>query len=47
MGDTLAANDVTFAIEPMNRFETYFLNTAADAARLAEADWPPEHRHSV
>jgi D-psicose/D-tagatose/L-ribulose 3-epimerase len=36
VGDALAANDVTFAIEPLNRFETYFLNTAADAARLAE-----------
>ncbi len=35
VGDTLAANDVTFAIEPINRFETYFLNTAADAAKLA------------
>ena len=36
IGDTLAANGVTFAIEPLNRFETYFLNTAADAAALAE-----------
>jgi D-psicose/D-tagatose/L-ribulose 3-epimerase len=36
IGDTLAAHDVTFAIEPLNRFETYFLNTAADAARLSE-----------
>ncbi len=36
MGDTLAANGVIFAIEPLNRFETYFLNTAADAAALAE-----------
>ena len=36
LGDTLAANDVVFAIEPLNRFETYFLNTAADAAALAE-----------
>jgi D-psicose/D-tagatose/L-ribulose 3-epimerase len=35
VGDTLAANGVTFAIEPINRFETYFLNTAADAAMLA------------
>jgi len=25
---------VTLAIEPLNRYETYFLNTAADAARL-------------
>jgi D-psicose/D-tagatose/L-ribulose 3-epimerase len=36
VGDTLAAHHVTFAIEPINRFETYFLNTAADAAALAE-----------
>jgi D-psicose/D-tagatose/L-ribulose 3-epimerase len=36
VGDTLAANGVTFAIEPLNRFETYFLNTAKDAAALAE-----------
>jgi D-psicose/D-tagatose/L-ribulose 3-epimerase len=35
VGDTLTANGVTFAIEPLNRFETYFLNTAADAAALA------------
>lgn len=33
---TLAANGVTLAIEPLNRFETYFLNTAADAAALCE-----------
>jgi D-psicose/D-tagatose/L-ribulose 3-epimerase len=36
IGETLAAHDVIFAIEPLNRFETYFLNTAADAARLSE-----------
>jgi D-psicose/D-tagatose/L-ribulose 3-epimerase len=36
VGDTLAANGVIFAIEPLNRFETYFLNTAFDAAALAE-----------
>jgi D-psicose/D-tagatose/L-ribulose 3-epimerase len=27
---------VTLAIEPLNRYETYFLNTAADAARLCQ-----------
>ncbi len=27
---------VTFAIEPLNRFETYFLNTAADAVRFVD-----------
>jgi D-psicose/D-tagatose/L-ribulose 3-epimerase len=36
VGGTLAANRVTLAIEPLNRFETYFLNTAADASALAE-----------
>jgi len=36
LGDTLAANGVTLAIEPLNRFETYFLNTAADATALCE-----------
>ena len=41
LGDTLARHDVTIAIEPLNRFETFFLNTAADAARLAaEIDHP-------
>jgi D-psicose/D-tagatose/L-ribulose 3-epimerase len=35
LGDTLIRHDVTLAIEPLNRFETYFLNTAADAAALA------------
>lgn len=37
LGPTLAANGVTLAIEPLNRFETYFLNTAADAAALCDA----------
>jgi D-psicose/D-tagatose/L-ribulose 3-epimerase len=36
VGETLAAHGVIFAIEPLNRFETYFLNTAADAAALAQ-----------
>jgi D-psicose/D-tagatose/L-ribulose 3-epimerase len=36
VGETLAAYQVTFAIEPLNRFETYFLNTATDAAQLAK-----------
>jgi D-psicose/D-tagatose/L-ribulose 3-epimerase len=34
LGDTLRAHQVQIAIEPLNRFETYFLNTAADAAAL-------------
>ena len=36
VGDALIAHGVTLAIEPLNRFETYFLNTAADAARLCD-----------
>lgn len=36
VGDTLAANGVTLAIEPLNRFETFFLNTAEDAAALCD-----------
>ncbi|MCC7017874.1 MAG: sugar phosphate isomerase/epimerase, partial [Rhodospirillales bacterium] len=34
---TLAANGVTLAIEPLNRFETYFLNTVADVAAICDA----------
>jgi len=29
--------NVVLGLEPVNRFETYFLNTAADAVKLAEA----------
>jgi D-psicose/D-tagatose/L-ribulose 3-epimerase len=32
----LEANGVTLAIEPLNRFETYFLNTAKDVAALCD-----------
>ena len=34
---TLSACDVTLAVEPLNRFETYFLNTAADGLALCQA----------
>ena len=34
LGPTLEKNGVTFALEPLNRYETYFLNTAEDAAEL-------------
>ena len=37
LGPTLAEYGVTIAIEPLNRFETYFLNTAADAVALCDA----------
>jgi D-psicose/D-tagatose/L-ribulose 3-epimerase len=37
LGPVLEANNVTLAIEPLNRFETYFLNTAADAVALCDA----------
>lgn len=33
----LDADGMTLAIEPLNRFETYFLNTTADATALCEA----------
>ena len=36
LGDTLASAGVEMAIEPLNRFETYFLNTAEDAVRFVE-----------
>ena len=35
LGDALQSHGIMIAIEPLNRFETYFLNTAADAAKLA------------
>ncbi|HTJ29777.1 MAG TPA: sugar phosphate isomerase/epimerase family protein [Acidobacteriaceae bacterium] len=41
LGPWLVQHNVTAAIEPLNRFETYFLNTAADAARFCdEVDHP-------
>jgi len=36
LGPWLAQHEVVAAIEPLNRFETYFLNTAADAARFCD-----------
>jgi D-psicose/D-tagatose/L-ribulose 3-epimerase len=41
LSPTLAAHGVTLVIEPLNRFETGFLNTAADAVALcAEVGHP-------
>ena len=34
VGEAIAGSGVRLAIEPLNRFETYFLNTAADAIQL-------------
>ncbi len=36
IGPVLKEYGVTVAIEPLNRFETYFLNTAADAVALCD-----------
>ena len=36
LGPWLAQHGVTVAIEPLNRFETFFLNTAEDAARFCD-----------
>ena len=37
LGDVLDANKVNLAIEPVNRSETFFLNTVAEASALCEA----------
>ena len=36
VGPKLAASGVKIAVEPINRFETYFLNTAADTRRFVD-----------
>src|SRR5438105_4370237 len=36
LGPVLDAFDVTLAVEPLNRFETFFLNTAEDARALCD-----------
>lgn len=36
LGPVAAQHGVTLCIEPLNRFETYFLNTAADVAALCD-----------
>lgn len=36
LGPVLAENGVTIALEPLNRYETYFINTAEDAAKLCQ-----------
>lgn len=37
LGPVLDRTNVTLAVEPLNRFETFFLNTEADGRRLCEA----------
>lgn len=36
IGHVLDENDVELGLEPLNRFETYFLNTAADSVQLCD-----------
>ena len=42
LGPVLESHGVEIAIEPLNRFETYFLNTAEDAVALCEAIHHPQ-----
>lgn len=37
MGSAVSESGIEIAIEPLNRFETYFLNTAADGAAFCDA----------
>jgi len=37
LGDSLGEHEMTLSIEPVNRSESFFLNTAADAKALCEA----------
>jgi D-psicose/D-tagatose/L-ribulose 3-epimerase len=37
VGACASTTDVLLSVEPLNRFETYFLNCQADAARLVDA----------
>ncbi len=46
LGPYAQDHGVTLAVEPLNRFETYFLNTAADAVNLVkEVDHPSVKVH--
>ena len=37
LGPAVSASDLEIVIEPLNRFETYFLNTVADGAAFCDA----------
>lgn len=37
VGELLTQHDMTFAVEPLNRYQTHFLNTTADVTALCEA----------
>jgi D-psicose/D-tagatose/L-ribulose 3-epimerase len=37
LGEILHSHQIDLALEPLNRFETYFLNTAADAIKFCAA----------
>ena len=41
LNDVLTANDMSLSIEPVNRSETFFLRTAAEAKRLCESIGSP------
>lgn len=41
LAPVLAAHGISLAIEPLNRFETYFLNTVADGLALCDAIGSP------
>ncbi len=36
LGESLERNDMILALEPINRYETFFLNTIGDSVRLCE-----------
>jgi D-psicose/D-tagatose/L-ribulose 3-epimerase len=42
VSETLAEHRVTLAVEPLNRFETYFLNITADAVQLCKEIGSPQ-----
>ena len=47
LGDTLASCDIILAVEPLNRFETFAMNTAEDAFRVVRSSRASPDRHPV